>query len=532
HATGPRATLAFGTLARTGGATPSYDTATGGCAATYCHGSTLNHGGSNQAPLWTGGPSQAACGTCHGAPPPEPHVQSVNCGGCHEGYTASSVNLTQHVNGSVEITAMACNSCHGNAQNAAPPLGTLGETLTTQRAVGAHQAHLAGGTLSGPIACGECHLVPTALNHRDGAVQLAWGPLATAGGATAAWDPAALTCASYCHGQFAGGNALNAPAWTVVNGTQAACGTCHGAPPPPPHGTNTSCGSCHDGYTQTSVNLATHVNGTVEARASPHPAGWADRSQHGTQVNLGGLSPCRTCHGDLGPTTSCGTCHATAGSASWDTSCTFCHGSTATGSQNPPVDIRGASSTANVSVGAHESHATTTIATALSCAQCHPARTASVLADAAHVDGNGIAEVAFGTLAKTGGAPATYTRVSGTSATCASTYCHGKFSGGVNSGNGATMGWTSTTQVTCTSCHGSPPSTGRHSKHSGSSFGCYNCHNSVVSSSNGVVDKTLHVNGVDDVKFGGTYNSRTVSGTWNATSRSCSSLSCHGSESW
>ena len=42
----------------------------------------------------------------------------------------------------------------------------------------------------------------------------------------------------------------------------------------------------------------------------------------------------------------------------------------------------------------------------------------------------------------------------------------------------------------------------------------------------------LHVNGAKDVRFGGTRNSQAVSGTWSAASRSCSNLSCHGSESW
>jgi len=193
------------------------------------------------------------------------------------------------------------------------------------------------------------------------------------------------------------------------------------------------------------------------------------------------------------------------------------------------VDIQGRSLATNVSVGVHEAHATTTIAAPLSCAQCHPARSASVIADAAHVDGNGLAEVALGALARTGGAAATYTRASATSATCASTYCHGRFTGGT----GATVGWTSTTQVTCTSCHGNPPSTGEHSKHvSSERIGCYVCHNSVVNSSRVVTGPALHVNGVDDVKFGGTYGSRTVTGTWNASTRTCSGLSCHGSERW
>jgi len=53
-----------------------------------------------------------------------------------------------------------------------------------------------------------------------------------------------------------------------------------------------------------------------------------------------------------------------------------------------------------------------------------------------------------------------------------------------------------------------------------------------VSSTNGFVDKTLHVNGADNVRFGGTYRDRTVTGTWNASTRTCSNLSCHRSESW
>jgi hypothetical protein len=40
------------------------------------------------------------------------------------------------------------------------------------------------------------------------------------------------------------------------------------------------------------------------------------------------------------------------------------------------------------------------------------------------------------------------------------------------------------------------------------------------------------VNGAKNVKFGGAYGSRTVTGTFSPTSRTCSSLSCHSSESW
>jgi predicted CxxxxCH...CXXCH cytochrome family protein len=248
-------------------------------------------------------------------------------------------------------------------------------------------------------------------------------------------------------------------------------------------------------------------------------------------VNVSGLASCRECHGaDLaGGTTgvSCATCHEAAGVAAWDTSCTFCHGSRTTGRANPPQDVRNGTATTSVSVGVHESHATSAIAN-VGCADCHPARAASVATDAAHVDGDGVAEIQFGAIARTGNVIPTYTRTSGTSASCASTYCHGNFSGGRR----ATVTFTSTTQVTCSSCHASPPSTGEHSKHASEGLRCTNCHNAVVSSTNAIVDKALHLNGAKNVKLGGAWGSRTVTGTWTPSTKTCSSLSCHGSERW
>ena len=111
------------------------------------------------------------------------------------------------------------------------------------------------------------------------------------------------------------------------------------------------------GYTATTVNVAIHVNGKVEAK-SPHPAGFADKAQHGYQVNLAGLAGCKSCHGANldgagGTAQSCATCHPSAGFASWATNCTFCHGNRTTGVQSPPVDIQGRTATTNVAVGVH-----------------------------------------------------------------------------------------------------------------------------------------------------------------------------------
>jgi predicted CxxxxCH...CXXCH cytochrome family protein len=559
----------------------SFDDESGTCT-TYCHGSA--------APQWSGGALD--CGSCHGNPPPSHASTSTACASCHPGtvLAGGALNLAAklHLNGAVDVdfahgagwasrtehgysanaslascrachgqdltggtSGISCNGCHGGtawqtnctfchgdatrvANEAAPPVGTQGETATTATAVGAHAKHLSGGAVGPAVACGECHSIPADLSHVNGTAAVELGAAASRGGLAPAWDGSG--CAStYCHGATVRGGTNKAPVWTGGS-SQAACGTCHGAPPSG-HAT-AACDGCHPGYTATSVNLATHLDGDVDAVAN-HPAGFAAAAQHGYEANRTGLAGCKSCHGaDLAGGAvgvSCTSCHASAGYAAWATTCTFCHGDPATSRSSPPVDTAGGSARSNVSVGAHAKHVSSTRMADLSCAECHPARTTSVVTDAAHLDGNGIAEVTLGARARTGGAAATYTRTSATSATCASTYCHGRFSGGANSGQGATPSWTSTTVLGCTSCHGNPPSTGEHSKHvGGEGIACYVCHNSVLTSANAFADRTLHVNGVDDVKFGGVWSgeSGTIAGTWNASTRTCSSLSCHGSEGW
>jgi predicted CxxxxCH...CXXCH cytochrome family protein len=362
---------------------------------------------------------------------------------------------------------------------------------------------------------------------------MAWGTLSRTGGFTPTWT--GTTCTNYCHGSsLAAGGTITAPSWTGGT-TQDACGTCHGVPPPAPHSTSTACGSCHMGYTSTTVNLANHINGTLEV-TSTHPAGWVAANQHGYQANLTGLAGCKSCHGanldGVGGSTSvsCTACHTTSGFANWATNCTFCHGNRGTGRQSPPVDIQARSVATNVSVGRHDKHVATTLMTPIPCTECHAARTTSVITDTAHVDGNGIAEVAFGTLARTGNKTPTYTRTSATAATCGSTYCHGNFTGG--SGTTA-RSWVSTTAMTCTSCHGNPPSTGEHSTHQSRSIACSQCHGTGFTrtgTATGTVNAALHVNGLKTV--GGT---GTRIQTWNASTRSCTPTSgsgCHGSQTW
>ena len=59
-----------------------------------------------------------------------------------------------------------------------------------------------------------------------------------------------------------------------------ACNSCHGIPPPTGEhdfhtGMGVACATCHDGYTDASVNKATHVNGARDVvRAGVRINGW------------------------------------------------------------------------------------------------------------------------------------------------------------------------------------------------------------------------------------------------------------------
>jgi hypothetical protein len=73
----------------------------------------------------------------------------------------------------------------------------------------------------------------------------------------------------------------------------------------------------------------------------------------------------------------------------------------------------------------------------------------------------------------------------------------------------------------CTTCHGIPPSTGRHSKHS-SIATCTTCHGTGYSTT--TVNPATHQNGVKNVVMTSPVN-------WNASTRTCATT-CHSSKSW
>lgn len=377
-------------LASAGGRAPAYDPAGRRCGDTYCHG--------EQSPPWTE-PAPAPCGGCHGAPPPAPHPQSEQCAACHGeviGPDGAFVAPERHVDGRLDVGAERCDGCHGSADDPAPPPALSGATAASERGVGAHQAHLAGGAQSRPVACSECHPVPSSARvHPEGdGLVVTFAGAALAGGAAPVWRADTGGCSGgHCHdpSQRPESEVL----WT--HGQPLECTGCHGLPPGPPHPQMPDCALCH----------ADVFSGELGAIA--------DRERHVDGV-LDVAMP---------------------------TECTSCHGGAAPTSPAPPS-------------GAHAAHVQPAgPARPVPCGDCH-AVPATVLSPG-HVDSDAPAEVLFSGVASAFEAAPSYGDATCRATFChGDSFVGGRPSGGVDtvpvwvapSGGSA---------LSCQSCHGMPP---------------------------------------------------------------------------
>ena len=238
-----------------------------------------------------GGISGISCFTCHDGPSGHPedwlnpgtenfHGAAIkrsgwdmkDCRACHghdyAGGIAGYSCLTCHTD-----TPEACNTCHGNSLNSAPPEDTEGNTETDFKSIGAHQAHLSEGSISNAVACSECHTVPQILydaGHIDSELpaEVRFGDLASDDGSTIPeWNGEESCSNVYCHGGFPLGNRDNIPEWTDVGEGEAACGTCHGLPPKQPHPSVTLCSLCHASVVDQNNNIIDkdrHINGRTD----------------------------------------------------------------------------------------------------------------------------------------------------------------------------------------------------------------------------------------------------------------------------
>jgi mono/diheme cytochrome c family protein len=141
-----------------------------------------------------------------------------------------------------------------------------------------------------------------------------------------------------------------------------------------------------------------------------------------------------------------------------------------------------------------------------SCSSCHGSGFSSTTVNTA-THNNGVKNV----ISSTGW--------NASNSSCSSNSCHGSESWTPSSTSTPSPTPTPTPTQSCTSCHGNPPSTGSHSDHRSRS--CSSCHGSGFSST--TVNTATHNNGVKNI---------VTNIGWNASNRSCSSNSCHGSESW
>jgi predicted CxxxxCH...CXXCH cytochrome family protein len=213
----------------------------------------------------------SGCQKCHGADLSGGKA-GVSCQECH----------SLQVGGDGIPT---CISCHGSAQSVAPPRDASGNTSTSARGVGAHQAHLSGKTfISAPIACSVCHRVPADVSspgHLDDLrpAEVTFSGLALADGAQPTWKDA--SCSTYCHGggaKLAGDTAakLRTPVWTLGT-SQAFCGSCHGIPPSSVAHAGVvfpDCARCHSTTATPTGGIV--VSGPPGARTSTHINGVID----------------------------------------------------------------------------------------------------------------------------------------------------------------------------------------------------------------------------------------------------------------
>ncbi|MCU0452929.1 MAG: CxxxxCH/CxxCH domain-containing protein [Bacteroidetes bacterium] len=483
---------------------PAYSFTNNTCGGTYCHcHGSFKNGNLTNAPTWNApAGTGAACGTCHGntaasTTPQKALPKTAAGGGTHPNYTqcvwchdqtvnasASIVDASKHVDGTIQIYpyggSFSCRHCHGST-NASPPVDLAGNTDRTAPGVGAHQIHRAGGALGKAVACTECHISPSGLDytgadgHMDGApnAELVFGPLAGKDtlGVTSSPTYSFTTrkCSdSYCHGSFKNGNPTNAPVWNGAAGTGAECGTCHGntlgvtvaAKALPKnlsnggtHPNDTRCSLCHAEVVNASASItstAKHINGQIEVFQYTGPQ-----------------------------------------------DCNVCHGSATNAA--PPNDLDGNSVRTSPGVGAHQVHvAGTSTAATVACAECHTVPTTLDYSGAdGHLDAaGGSAELLFGALARK--------TTSG---------CHGSFKNG-NLTNAPTWNAPAGTGAACGTCHGNTaggttaqkalPKTAANGGTHPNYTQCSMCHDQVVNASTNFVDRTKHLDGINQVyPYGG-----------------------------
>lgn len=421
--------------------------ASGFTSCRNCHGD-----GSTQFPLFKGGSALTSCMNvlgCHGLFNNAPHPSAPWRGATAAGSTGHSTADTSN--------ASICAICHvggANSTRAPQPFDVVGT--------------------SGCFNATMCHGIT---GHADSSLFPA--PWANPGnhGKFARNDPSlgginGLAYCQHCHGSaFSAGSA------------NQSCYPCHGVSAPHPNKSDWrpaagplshvnaglgNAGICKDCHNASAKNLSE----PYLTRFASSPAGSF------SATGAPGCFNATMCHGDVQKTNNCDACHSTAGT-------------------NPFRSMVGSADPGDAIVGAHTVHLGAAsqpnpLSSNIACSECHNVPTAPAIS-ASHR--NGITNITFGTLARTGGLNPTATRdpLSG-ALVCSNTYCHGAR---LVDGTNKSPRWNQTDYLTatgCGTCHGYPPTTPSHALASGPTS-CVTCHSHVNAAGTGFTDATKHING-------------------------------------
>ncbi|WP_052440692.1 CxxxxCH/CxxCH domain-containing protein, partial [Geobacter sp. OR-1] len=474
---------------------------------------------------------RASCENCHGNPP------TVNILGGPAGFAnnpgptnATDLSTTGSHPAHVIDRKMGCTTCHSG--NTMPSVSN-----TIQMGFNGYGGKVTSGGYTGYSAAGSSRFVSSS----PGTVILA---------ASDSYATANRCTNLYCHGGGTssraplGGGTVAAPAWMTVDGSQDACGACHGttAATVPATGSHSRhagnvtgsyamlCSTCHN------VTGNTHANGSVEWRLN------SSDSRIGTAATYRGYSSGGT--NDLGPSNSFGQCanlychsNGLAGAENvttaptWGTSagfagCVGCHGGNADSAS--PIATRG-----------HRAHINNSslhfTGFNFRCSECHNSTVDSsdltITSNTLHV--NKVPDVNWGARS-TGGL--SYT------GTCANIYCH---SNGAGVYKTPPKSWSSMTEadmgtISCNYCHGglagefAAVSSNRHRNHINAGplphrpATCNDCHSMTVAENgvsiygNGI--SSMHINRALNVSF---LKMANFSGTWTKSTTRCSATWCH-----
>ena len=544
----------------------------GNCTTSPCHSSGQNATGNLPASYATvtWGATATGCGICHvdfdtSAAATGSHTkhaqgaENMACAFCHGGYTETSYAAATHLNSNINLSFTSYAAGANYSQGASHPVGngygncsnlychSTGQSTTgaspatfqtvtwnsgaltcgschqnmdsSAAATGSHTKHAQGAE---NMACAFCHngyteTTVTAATHVDNNINLSFSSYAAGAnysqGATHAAANGYGNCSNlYCHstGQSTTG-ASPATFQTVTwNSGALTCGSCHqnmdssaaatGSHTKHAQGAeNMACAFCHNGYTETTVTAATHVDNNINLSFSSYAAG-ANYSQGATHAAANGYGNCSNlyCHSTGQSTT--GASPATFQTVTWNSGALTC------GSCHQNMDSSAAAT------GSHTKHAQGTVN--LACATCHNGYTETGVAAATHVD-NQINLTFSGTGAGTSYSQGLAGAVQNGYGNCTTSPCHssGQNATGNLPASYATVTW-GATATGCGICHvdfdTSAAATGSHTKHAQGSvnLACATCHAGYTETSYAAA---THLNGNITLSFSGTAAGTTYS---------------------